>query len=79
MYLPFCPDYLPKCPKPMSLSMVGRKLGINGGEREYKLHRELVEDLRLIFSNGMVYNDPKDVTAELDMVRGGYQRKMLLC
>ena len=76
VYLPLCPDYLPKCPKPMSLSMVGRKLGINGEEREYKLHGELVKDLRLIYSNGMAYNNPKDVTAELDRVRGGAEEEM---
>ena len=76
--LALCPDYLSKCSTPMCLSRVGKKLGVdNQDEREYLSHGELVSDLRLIYSNGMKYNDPAEVTVELDMVSEGTEVLMV--
>jgi len=68
--LSLCPDYLSFCSKPISLSEVESKLGgPNDENREYLFHGEFIRDVRRIYSNSMAYNNPDNVTNELDRVR----------
>lgn len=52
------------------MSTVERKLGRpEDSNREYLFHREFIQDMRLIYSNSIVYNNPDTVINELDRVR----------
>lgn len=53
----------------MSLEKVESLLGGQEDKnREYLVHGEFIRDMRLIFSNGLAYNNPDRIINELDRV-----------